>query len=451
MNNMTHTIAAAALLIATALPSAAQKQYIMLPGDSTYSWAADLHHRLLCDFTKSRSDVEAYIKKYIPDVTDAQMDAWEKSGALETRVIDGRKLYFHNAAPNLFRIDRACAAIKAQHDGASDDNSAVRSKNVRQIMREAPKSPHRFGDAKRIKVRYTITVQPDAVPDGEVVRCWMPLPRTDIARQQNVRLLSASEMDYDISPTDYAHSTFYADKRAEKGKPTVFWEEFEYTSYGEWHDLRPEDIRPYDTSSELYRRYTSERDAHIVFTPRLRQLADSLTRGIDNPLLKARSIFRWIDSNFPWASAREYSTIENIPEYVLANRHGDCGQVSLLFITLCRICGIPAHFQSGFMLHPGEENLHDWSEVYFEGVGWVPVDMSFGTPGYAANDKERLFYMGGIDSWRMVVNDDFGGELYPHKRFPRSETVDFQRGEVEWRGGNLYFDKWSWHLEVLKD
>ena len=98
-------------------------------------------------------------------------------------LLDGRKLYFHNAAPNLFRIDRACAAIKTQHDGASDDNSAVRSKNVRQIMREAPQSPHRFGDAKRIKVRYTITVQPDAVPDGEVVRCWMPLPRTDIARQ----------------------------------------------------------------------------------------------------------------------------------------------------------------------------------------------------------------------------------------------------------------------------
>ena len=35
------------------------------------------------------------------------------------------------------------------------------------------------------------------------------------------------------------------------------------------------------------------------------------------------------------------STIENIPEYVLDNRHGDCGQVSLLFITLCRISGIP--------------------------------------------------------------------------------------------------------------
>ena len=38
--------------------------------------------------------------------------------------------------------------------------------------------------------------------------------------------------------------------------------------------------------------------------------------------------------------------------------------------------------------------------------------------------------------------------LYPAKRFPRSETVDFQRGEVEWKGGNLYFDKWSWNIKV---
>ena len=73
-----------------------------------------------------------------------------------------------------------------------------------------------------------------------------------------------------------------------------------------------------------------------------------------------------------------YSTIENIPEYVLDNHHGDCGQVSLLFITLCRCSGIPAHFQSGFMMHPGAWNLHDWAEIYLEGIGWVPVDQSFG-------------------------------------------------------------------------
>ena len=30
----------------------------------------------------------------------------------------------------------------------------------------------------------------------------------------------------------------------------------------------------------------------------------------------------------------------------------------------------------------------------------------------------------------------------------RSETVDFQPGEVEWRGGNLYYDHWHSHLTV---
>ena len=102
------------------------------------------------------------------------------------------------------------------------------------------------------------------------------------------------------------------------------------------------------------------------------------------------------------------------------------------------------------MLHPNAENLHDWGEIYFEGIGWVPVDMSFGIPTYAKNENEKWFFLGGIDSWRMVVNSDFGESFSPVKKWPRSETVDFQRGEVEWQGGNLYFDKWSWDLEVIK-
>ena len=155
-----------------------------------------------------------------------------------------------------------------------------------------------------------------------------------------------------------------------------------------------------------------------------------------------------MNDHFPWASAREYSTIDNIPEYVLDNRHGDCGQVTLLFVTLCRIAGIPAHFQSGFMMQPRAWNLHDWAEVYFEGIGWVPVDQSFGLAPYAEKAGKPYFYLGGIDSWRMVVNQDYGMPLVPEKKYPRSETVDFQRGEVEWEGGNLYFDRWSYHMDI---
>lgn len=445
------TILTALLLVASATAATAQTPYIMQPADDKYSWEADLHHRLLTDFSKTRDQVKEYIRKYIPDVTDRQMDEWEKTGELECRVIDGEKRYFNNAAPNLFRINKACAALKAKRDTPGrDGDQKVRSDNTRAIMKQASRAKGRLGDPKHFRIRYTVTVKPDVVPAGETVRCWLPMPRTDVMRQQNVKLLSTSQPDYQRSPMTYAHSTVYMEKKAEAGKPTVFSEEFEFDAYGAWFDLDTANVKAYDTTTPLYKTYTSERDQHIVFTPQIRALAERLTAGATTPLAKARRIFKWIDENFPWASAREYSTIENIPEYVLANNHGDCGQVTLLLLTLCRSIGIPGHFQSGFMLHPGDENLHDWGEIYIQDLGWVPVDMSFGIPAYAKNEKETFFFLGGIDSFRMVVNNDFGCPLYPAKQYPRSETVDFQRGEVEWAGGNLYFDKWKWNLEVLE-
>ena len=426
-------------------------KYVMQPTDKQYSWEADLHHRLLNDFSKTREQVKEYIRKYIPDVTDRQLDEWEKTGELECRVIDGEKKYFHNAAPNLFRINKECARLKAKRDTPGRDGEVtVREDNTRAVMKQAAKSKERIGDPKHFRIRYTITVKPDAVPEGETVRCWMPMPRTDVPRQKNVKLLSTSQPDFVRSPMDYAHSTVYMEKKAEAGKATVFSEEFEFDAYGAWFDLDTAATTTYDTTSDLYKTYTSERDCHMVFTPQIRALAERLTQGAATPLAKARRIFKWVDDNFPWASAREYSTIENIPAYVLDNHHGDCGQVTLLFLTLCRSLGIPAHFQSGFMLHPGEENLHDWGEIYVPEYGWVPVDQSFGIPAYAKNEQETYFFFGGIDSFRMIVNNDYGCPLYPAKQFPRSETVDFQRGEVEWAGGNLYFDQWRWNLEVVK-
>jgi len=44
----------------------------------------------------------------------------------------------------------------------------------------------------------------------------------------------------------------------------------------------------------------------------------------------------------------------------------------------------------------------------------------------------KYFYLGGIDAYRLIVNDDYSRDLYPAKIYPRSETVDFQR--VNWNG-----------------
>ena len=427
-------------------------------GQQQYSWERDLQERLATDFCRTREQVKEFIVKYIPDVTEAQIDGWTASGKLENMEIGGKAMYFRNAAPNLLRM----LGLYGQELGGDEKADMI---NIPEVL----EGGGTIAAPKRMRVKYTLTVRADAVPDGETVRCWLPYPRADVARQTDVQFIragaKASSDHYfytettdsqliAFSPGEYAHSTLYMEIPACKGQPVTFTEEFEYTSAGEYFRDLEHRVQPYDKESALYKTYTAEREKHIIFTPRIRELADSLTAGIDNPYLQAKAIFTWIDANFPWASAREYSTLDNIPEYVLANGHGDCGQVTLTFLTMCRYKGIPGHFQSGFMMHPGAWNMHDWAELYFEGVGWVPADQSFGRPVYATGDYLRkyplsdYFFLGGIDSWRMVVNQDFGMDLYPAKTYPRSETVDFQRGEVEWAGGNLYFPKWDYDMEI---
>jgi transglutaminase-like putative cysteine protease len=120
----------------------------------------------------------------------------------------------------------------------------------------------------------------------------------------------------------------------------------------------------------------------------------------------------------------------------------------MLLMTLFRMNGIPARWQSGWEFSPESfDTMHDWMMAYFEPYGWVPVDVTHGKLQGAPDEKSAYFYLGGMDSYRVIFNDDYSREFNPEKKHFRSETVDSQRGEVEWRGGNIYFDKWSYDME----
>lgn len=413
---------------------------------------AERQARIAIDFSRDSAYIVDYLKPYYPELTQEQVAAWEDSKALEGRLIDGQKRYFRNAGRNLFRIDPEARKVFEAVNGVTRDVEDVYLDEYnREVIAAVRSTGQNLVKPVRFTIKYELTVKPDAVPAGETVRAWMPFPREDQDSQREVKLISASEPDYVIAPDEVEHKSIYMEKKAEAGKPTVFSYTFSFTGSNEWYDFAPEDCKPYDTASELYKTYTAQRRTHVVFTDRIHALADSLTAGIDNPYLKVKSIYGWIVKTFPWASAREYSTIENIPMYVLENGHGDCGQVGLLLVTLCRAAGIPARWQSGWMLHPGAVNMHDWSEVYYEGIGWVPTDVSFGRGRGAVADieDEYYFYTKGLDAYRLICNSDYSGRFYPEKKFIRSETVDFQRGEVEWAGGNLYFNQWSGWIEEI--
>ena len=406
--------------------------------------------RIRKDFSADDTTVISYVKKIYPQVTENEIKAWEASNALENLTIDGKMKFFRNAGRNLFRIDSVARKYyTAANPTEKDSLSNFLAWHIPAIVKGSQNSKSAYVQPVKMKIKYTLTVKPNQVPAGEVIRVWMPYPRTDTKAHSDIKLISTSQPDYLIASDKYAHKSIYMEGVAQADKPTEFGFELSFTSYAQYFKFKPEDLKPYDVNDTIYKVYTSERAPQIVFSDKIKTLTSEVVGNETNPYLKVRKIWEWIDTNFPWASALEYSTVDNIPEYVLANRHGDCGMVSLLFITMARCAGVPAKWQSGWMLHPGNVNLHDWAEVYYTGIGWVPVDQSFGRVKSAkAIDDAYYFYSKGLDAYRLIVNDDISRSFYPAKILPRSETVDFQRGEVEWRGGNLYFGKWRYNMDV---
>lgn len=405
--------------------------------------------RTRLDFSESQEDVLKVIEKYYPNVDNEQLAQWEEEKSLESMIIDGKKKYFSRSARNLFRIDKEAKQVKIDTDDDNKKSSLTQfvEKDLPMAVKDIKSGKDNLGKAQKMLFTFTLTVDADAVPAGEVVKCWLPFPREGNARQQDVELVSASCDRYVLAPNSTWQRTVYMQKKAVAGTPTVFEIKFKTVTRPQWFDLDHLEIAPYDKSSRTYDLYTAEKYPHVLFTDKLKALSSEIVGSETDPLKIAKKIFEYVNNNYPWAGAREYATIENIPEYVIENHHGDCGQVTLLFMTLARMNGIPARWQSGWMLHPGNINLHDWCQIYFEGIGWVPVDQSFGLT--ESDDKNvHWFYLGGLDAYRLIVNDDYAMPLFPEKTYLRSETNDFQRGEVEWRGGNLYFNLWDYHMEI---
>lgn len=399
--------------------------------------------RMRRDFSMTPAKGVAELSRlYGRKVTMAEVERWKQKNYVESMTIDGQQWWFRRGIRNFSLLNREdfCAGIERDRHATylkyeQYGNDALATKPDRNGVR----------DWRKADITMTIDVDADVVPEGETLRVWMPYPYK-CARQRNIRLVSSSAP---VTMSEGSiHHTAYMEAKAVRGRKTHF--EINYTyEVGEWHISQAEmlkRLRPYNKESVDYLRYTASEYPHRVITPRLAAIARDVVGRETNPVLQASKVYDWIATCYKWAGAREYSTIASIPDYVIDHGHGDCGQVALLYITLMRSLGVPVRWQSGWMLHPGSVNLHDWTETYFEGVGWVPTDPSFGrsTRTEACED----YYKSGLDLYRMAANEGICGAFSPAKQHVRCETVDSQAGEVEWAGGNLEYGQWHYDLTV---
>ncbi len=405
--------------------------------------------RIRMDFGLTRDDAIARVRRQIPDLTQAQFDAFDAQGLIESLRIDGQLRYFNRAPSNLFRLSAEARAMRADPDARFVDGPFERlHPHHAEVVAAARGSGERFVAPRRVRVTQSLTVKPDAVPAGETIRAWIPYPRAIPGQQRDIVFLDSEPAAHYVAPESALQRTVYLERPAQAGEPTRFSIRYEVTVHAQHLAIDPDAVQPTPDDPALAP-YLAQEPPHIVFTDALRLHSARVLGGEARPYRIVEKLFAAVD-DIPWAGAREYSTLSNISDYALNAGHADCGQQTLLLIALLRLNGIPARWQSGWTYSDNEvgyDNMHDWGLVYLAPYGWVPMDV---TTGRLDSDDPALrgFYVGSLDAYRIAFNDAISTPFDPPKRHFRSETVDSQRGEAEWRGGNLYFDQWTYGFDA---
>ncbi len=409
------------------------------------------------EYSLDEAGLLAKVRKSVPDATAPEVQRWARESRARYLVIDGRKFYFRREPQNIFLFSEAAKNRRAAAGNAPEKSKFKLTDHLAEVVAEAERTGNIEVQPVRHRITHTLTIRSNApgLQPGALVRVWLPFPQ-EYRQQRDVKLISASPEPKLIAPnavegnpvTGGAQRTIYFEQVvADPKQPLVFQEVVEFTSFAYHPKLDEALVQP--LPADWNGAYLGERPPHIVFTPAMRKKVKAIVGRETNALVRARKIFRWVSANIPWNAEDEYCLIPSLAIKGFTARRGDCGVQNTVFITMCRIAGIPARWQSGFETKPEKWGMHDWAEIYLAQWGWLPADASYGVQD-ASDPRIADFYCGHQDSYRWIVNLDWGRELFPPKPSLRSEPADFQRGEVEVDGRNLYFDQWDATTEIVR-
>ncbi|MFM7205593.1 MAG: transglutaminase-like domain-containing protein [Planctomycetaceae bacterium] len=410
----------------------------------------EIARRVRHDYAIDDAGLLAAVRGVVPDASASEVAAWVAEARLASRLIDGRRFFQRRALQNVFLFS---PQARGRRDAVRPPAPAAWSlvNHVAAVVAEAARTGSHRVLPVRHRVTHTITVpvNPAMLTPAARVQAWLPFPQeTDL--QCEVRLVEAGPGEPRVATAGrlepvaagcLQRSLHLEAAVADPPRPLEFRGVFEFVSFASCPDL--DESRAAPLPADWGAAFLEERPPHIVFTPEIRRQVDEICGAEANPLVRARRIFRWVSRSLPWQAEDEYSTIPSLAVRGFTVRRGDCGVQNTLFITMCRIAGIPARWQSGFETRPVTGiGMHDWAEIHVTPWGWIPADASYGVQA-SADPRVADFFCGGRDSYRLIVNLDWGRDLCPPFPGLRSEPADFQRGEVAVDGRPLYFDAWS--------
>ena len=386
----------------------------------------------------SRERALEMLRERIPDFQEAELDSLELDRGVEYIYIKGEKYYLHSFLNTLLKVHPDLAA---RAGAAVPGERKVLDETIAEMKRKGSLAYH-------IRLHGRLQVGKEAFHAGAHARVHMPLPQ-QCAQQSEIEVMPGPDR---VDGEDSRQRTAYFERTMNENVP--FDVEYSYRNEVRYADplsgmcpaspVYPNAPAPMDDD-------LAEQYPHIVFTPYLKALAKELKGGETDPARIAWQFYEYVTTRIRYSFMRPYFLIDRQAEYCALNGKGDCGIQALLFITLCRISGIPARWQSGLAVDSKSAGCHDWAQFYVEPYGWLFCDPSYGGSAWRAGAEERWkFYFGNLDPFRMVANSRYQTDFDPPKFCDRADPYDNQEGEVELDGIGLISDQFETSYTTLE-
>ncbi len=294
----------------------------------------------------------------------------------------------------------------------------------------------------------TVEIDLTGQEQGKEARLWVPYPVSD-----NDQVVSDIRASGDYSSigvyTDTVYSTpiLYAEWPKEaKTRKLVFsfsvirqevirrdfpakqpsWNSADYAEF-----LKPTSLGPIDGD--------------------VKTLADSISKGKQTVLEKAKAIYDWTCEN----TYRNPETVGcgkgDVCE-LLKDPGGKCTDISSLFVAIARAAGVPAREIFSIRLgKKGHEDIttwqHCWAEFFLPGYGWVPVDPADVRKAMLVEKLDikdhktkeyRDYFWGGIDPYRVVIAKGRDLILNPRQNGAPLNTFGYPYAEVGGKAIDFY-------------
>lgn len=375
------------------------------------------------EFPYFKEEALDIIREKIPEFTEAELNKYLDERRIRWIFVEGQMRIFNRFFSSLCKTapgfaQRAGVVMPGVESAASGSQADSRLDiAMKKMMQQGSMTT-------RIRVRATVKMKEAFFTPGMFLRAHLPIP-AECQQQSDIRIEKIHPESGVIAPADAPQRTVCWEGHWQENQE--FAVEYSYLHTANYTDANHGNGIPGNYDFDL-----EEQPPHIVFSPYIRALCDELTRGITDPLMKARAFYDFITLNMRYTFMPSYVVLENMVEECARNHTGDCGIFALLFLTLCRCAGIPAQWQSGLTAEPDFIGGHDWVRFYVEPYGWIFADPSYGTGAVrAGKENRRQFYFGNLDAYRMVSNSAFQTNFTIPKTQWRADPYDNQLGEIE--------------------